>query len=60
VVQTLSISLSLEEFLQLPDTQPASEFIDDEIIRKPMPKGSHSVIQGELIIAINAVVKPKN
>jgi Uma2 family endonuclease len=59
MVQILSKSLSLEEFLQLPDTQPASEFIDNEIIQKSMPKGSHSVIQGELVTAINAVVKPQ-
>jgi hypothetical protein len=39
VVQTLSKSLSLEEFLQLPDTQPASEFIDDEIFQNPCLKG---------------------
>lgn len=59
MVQILSKSLSLEDFLQLPDTQPASEFIDNEIIPKAMPKGSHSVIQGELVTAINAVVKPQ-
>jgi Uma2 family endonuclease len=59
MVQILSKSLSLENFLQLPDTQPASEFINNEIIQKSMPKGSHSVIQGELVTAINAVVKPQ-
>ncbi len=59
MVQILSKSLSLEEFLQLPETEPASEFIDNQIIQKSMPKGSHSVIQGELVTAINAVVKPQ-
>ncbi|AFY72484.1 hypothetical protein Syn7502_00318 [Synechococcus sp. PCC 7502] len=59
MIQTVSKSLSLEEFLQLPETEPASEFIDNAIIQKSMPKGSHSIIQGELIIAINAVVKPQ-
>jgi Uma2 family endonuclease len=33
--------LSLEEFLELPETKPASEFIAGEIIQKPMPKTRH-------------------
>jgi Uma2 family endonuclease len=59
MVQTPAKPLSLEEFLKLPETEPASEYIDGQIIQKPMPQGEHSVIQGELIIVINAVVKPK-
>ncbi|HIK13421.1 MAG TPA: Uma2 family endonuclease [Oscillatoriaceae cyanobacterium M33_DOE_052] len=58
MVQTPAKTLTLEEFLQLPDTKPASEYIDGEIIQKPMPQGKHSTIQGELIIAINAALKP--
>lgn len=50
-------SLTLEEFLQLPETKPASEFIDGQIIHKPMPQGKHSVIQTELSTAINAAFK---
>ncbi|MBD1906622.1 Uma2 family endonuclease [Funiculus sociatus GB2-A5] len=59
MVQTPAKPLSLEEFLKLPETEPASEYIDSQIIQKPMPQGEHSTIQGELIIVINAVVKPK-
>jgi Uma2 family endonuclease len=59
MVQTPAKPLTLEEFLKLPETEPASEYIDGQIIQKPMPQGKHSVIQGELIIVINAVVKPK-
>lgn len=59
MVQTISKSLTLSEFLKLPETEPASEYIDGLIIQKPMPQGEHSIIQGELIIAINAVVKPQ-
>ncbi|MCT7955113.1 Uma2 family endonuclease [Laspinema palackyanum] len=58
MVQTPSKSLTLEEFLKLPETKPASEYIEGEIIQKPMPQGEHSTIQSELIIAITAVVKP--
>jgi Uma2 family endonuclease len=59
MVQTPITRLSLGEFLQLPETTPASEYIDGKIILKPMPQGKHSAIQGELVPAINQVVKPK-
>jgi Uma2 family endonuclease len=59
MVQTSSKSLTLDEFLQLPETKPASEYIEGEIIQKPMPQGEHSTIQAELILAITAVVKPQ-
>lgn len=59
MIQIPSKFLTLEEFLKLPETKPASEYIDGEIIQKPMPQGKHSVIQGELVPAINAVVKPR-
>jgi Uma2 family endonuclease len=59
MVQTPSRTLTLAEFLRLPETKPASEYIDGQIIQKPMPQGKHSVIQGELVPAINGVVKSK-
>ncbi|MBW4662107.1 MAG: Uma2 family endonuclease [Drouetiella hepatica Uher 2000/2452] len=59
MVQTPPKSLALEEFLQLPETEPASEYIDGVIIQKPMPQGEHSAIQTELAPAINRVIKPK-
>lgn len=59
MVQTPPKSITLEEFLALPETKPASEYIDGQIIQKSMPQGKHSTIQGELIIAINRVLKPK-
>lgn len=58
MVQTSSKFLTLEEFLKLPETKPASEYIDGQIIQKPMPQGEHSTIQTELSTAINIVVKP--
>lgn len=59
MVQTPAQVLTLEEFLKLPETKPASEYIDGQIIQKPMPQGKHSTIQGELVPAINSVLKPK-
>ncbi|MEA5566824.1 Uma2 family endonuclease [Anabaena sp. UHCC 0399] len=45
--------LSLDEFLQLPETKPASEYINGRIYQKPMPQGKHSRIQTELSSKIN-------
>lgn len=59
MVQTPSKTLTLGEFLQLPETKPAREYIDGQIIQKPMPQGKHSAIQGELVPSINGVVKSK-
>jgi Uma2 family endonuclease len=59
MVQIPSRILTLEEFLHMPETKPASEYIDGQIIQKPMPKRKHSVIQTELASTINAVLKLK-
>jgi Uma2 family endonuclease len=59
MVQTPTKPLTLAEFLTLPETEPASEYVDGQIIQKSMPQGEHSVIQTELAPAINAVVKPQ-
>jgi Uma2 family endonuclease len=45
--------LSLEEFLRLPETKPASEYIDTYVLQKPMPQGKHSTLQARLVAAIN-------
>ncbi len=50
--------LTLEDFLQRPETQPASEFIEGEIIQKPMPQGKHSRIQLKLGSFINEILEP--
>lgn len=57
MVRSPSKTLSLNEFLKLPETKPASEYIDGQIIQKPMPQGKHSTIQTELSTAINAALK---
>ncbi len=58
MVQTPQKSITLAEFLSLPETKPASEYISGKITQKPMPQGKHSTIQGETVSAINSVVKP--
>ncbi len=53
------VQSSLEDFLQLPETEPSSEYIDGQIYQKPMPQGKHSILQTELSSAIKQVGKPK-
>jgi Uma2 family endonuclease len=56
MVQTPVKQITLEEFLALPDTKPASEYIDGEIIQKPMPQGQHSIIQKKLLLTIDPII----
>jgi Uma2 family endonuclease len=49
----------LAEYLLLPETKPASEFINGQIIQKPMMQGKHSLIQIELGANINTAFKPQ-
>ncbi|MBW4551199.1 MAG: Uma2 family endonuclease [Aphanocapsa sp. GSE-SYN-MK-11-07L] len=57
MVQAPIQPLTLEDFLKLPDTKPASEFIHNQIVQKPMPQGEHSVIQVELCKVIDRVAE---
>jgi Uma2 family endonuclease len=59
MVQTPSKLLTLEEFLTLPETEPASEYIDGKITQKPMPKGKHSSIQTEMSTTVNIKLRPQ-
>ncbi|MDZ7958308.1 MAG: Uma2 family endonuclease [Aulosira sp. DedQUE10] len=58
-MSTLVKSTTLEEFLQLPETKPASEYIDGKISQKLMPQGEHSLLQLELCQTINRIAKPQ-
>ena len=59
MIPSAAKTLTLEEFLKLPETKPASEYIDGRIIQKPIPQGKHSRLQGRFVTAINAVVEPQ-
>jgi Uma2 family endonuclease len=52
-------TLSLKEFLELPETKPASEYIDGKIYQKPMPQGKHSRLQTRFSAVINQVGEPQ-
>ena len=52
-----SKSITLQEFLKLPETKPASQYINGKIIQKSMPKGRHSRLQSKLCAVINQVTE---
>jgi Uma2 family endonuclease len=57
MVTTATKPHSLETFLELPETKPASEFINNKISQKPMPQGKHSRLQTKFSAYINQVVE---
>lgn len=59
MVKTFSKSLTLEEFLQLRETKPASEYINGEIVQKPIPKTRHSRLQAQFTTKINYLTEEK-
>ena len=38
VLTNPTAKISLDEFLQLPETKPASEYINGQVYQKPMPQ----------------------
>lgn len=57
MTKAIKQGLTLEQFLKLPETKPASEYINGEIFPKSMPQGEHSRLQYKLCAAINEVVE---
>jgi len=50
--------MTLEAFLAMPETKPASEFINGQVIQKPMPQGKHSCLQGQFAKVISDFIGP--
>ena len=57
MVQTPTQPLTLEAFLQLPDTKPATEFINNQVKQKPTPQGEHSILQVGLCKVVDHVAE---
>jgi Uma2 family endonuclease len=49
--------VSLGEFLALPETEPASEYLCGEVVQKPMLDLPHSLVQSFLLTALSAFVR---
>ena len=57
MVKTPLKNISLEQLLQLPETKPPQEYINELIIQKSMPKTCHSRLQAKLSASINQVTE---
>lgn len=58
IANKIQSKLTLEAFLEMPETKPASEYINGEIYQKHKPQGQHSILQSELVSSINQIGKP--
>jgi Uma2 family endonuclease len=56
MVTTPVKNLTLKSFLTLPETKPASEYINGKIVQKPMPQGKHSLLRMKLLTFINSIL----
>lgn len=59
MVIAIAKPLTLDQFLQIPETKPANEYIENKITQKTMTKGRHSRLQGKLCQEINLVTEVK-
>src|SRR5262249_54381293 len=50
---------TLEEFLVLPETKPAREYVDGKVARKVAPKARHSALQAEFLQQFNGYSLPR-
>jgi Uma2 family endonuclease len=57
MTSAINDSLTLGEFLKLPETKPASEFVQGRIYQKPMPQGKHARLQLKFCDTIDQVTE---
>jgi Uma2 family endonuclease len=50
--------MTLDEFLELPETQPALEYVGGVVRQKVAPQGQHVLLQSEFVHVVNALAKP--
>jgi len=51
-------TVAMEDFLAMPETKPASEFMRGCIYQKPMPQLQHSLLQVRIASKINQLAEP--
>lgn len=52
-------TLTLKQFLRLPEAKPALEYIDGMVIQKVSPKTTHSVIDSMLVLRLLSHARPR-
>jgi Uma2 family endonuclease len=58
-MSVLRRQMTLEEFLELPETKPAREYQEGRVTRKVSPKGKHSLLQGRWVEELNRIAVPR-
>lgn len=53
-----STTLTLEQFLALPEEEPSLEYVDGVVTQKVSPKARHSALRAELIERLNQSSRP--
>jgi Uma2 family endonuclease len=51
--------MTLDEFLELPETEPALEYAGGVVRQKVAPQGEHVTLQDEFMQCINALARPQ-
>jgi len=51
--------VTIDEFLRMPETEPASELIDGEVVQKPMTKRDHWLVADALLAVLRAYRKSR-
>jgi Uma2 family endonuclease len=55
---TVQATMTLEEFLRLPERKPALEYDNGVVTQKVSPKGRHSALQSSLVEVFNRRIRP--
>jgi len=50
--------MTLDEFLALPETWPALEYVGVVVTQKVAPQGQHGILQGEFVERLNVFARP--
>lgn len=51
--------LTVDEYLSLPETKPASEFADGQLVQKPMPSLKHGMLANEIGALLRESLRPR-
>jgi len=51
--------MTLDEFLALPETKPALEYVAGRVTQKVAPQGQHALLQSDIVQRVNSVARPQ-
>lgn len=59
VAEVVGRRMTLDEFLALPEAEPALEYVEGRVTQKVAPQGQHVLLQSDFVQRVNAVAKPR-